>query len=133
MTANPYSIAAVTLLVREYDEAIAFFTDALGFELIEDEPLAGGKRWVRVRPRGDAGASLLLARAVTPAQQAEIGRQAGGRVGFFLHTADFARDHERMLARGVRFVEPPRREDYGMVAVFLDLYGNRWDLIEPRR
>ena len=128
---TPHALFAVTLLVRDYDEAIAFFTAALGFELAEDTPLTGGKRWVRVRPPGAAGASLLLARAATPEQQAEVGRQAGGRVGFFLHTPDFARDHAHMRAHGVRFVEEPRHEAYGTVAVFLDLYGNRWDLIEP--
>ena len=129
----PRSLAAVTLVVRDYDEALAFFTGALGFELVEDTPHGGGKRWVVVRPREGSGASLLLARAVTPEQQAAIGRQAGGRVAFFLHTDDFARDHEAMRRHGVRFVEEPRLEAYGAVAVFLDLYGNRWDLVEPAR
>lgn len=129
----PPSIATVTMLVRDYEEAIAFFTRSLGFDLVEDTPLGAGKRWVVVRPPGGDGASLLLARAATPEQQEAVGRQAGGRVGLFLHTGDFARDHERMRRHGVRFVEEPRREAYGIVAVFLDLYGNRWDLVEPAR
>ena len=125
----PVSLAIVTLVVRDYDEAIAFFRDALGFEVAEDraEP---GKRWVRMQPRS-GGASLLLARASTPEQRAAIGKQTGGRVGFFLHTDDFARDHRRMVEHGVRFEGEPREESYGRVAVFLDLYGNRWDLIQP--
>jgi catechol 2,3-dioxygenase-like lactoylglutathione lyase family enzyme len=123
-------IAAVTLVVREYDEAIAWFTEKLGFTLLEDTPLDGGKRWVLV---GADGARLLLARAVTPEQRARIGDQTGGRVFLFLYTDDFARDHARMRSLGVRFVEEPRREAYGAVAVFEDLYGNRWDLIQPRR
>ncbi|MEO6462390.1 MAG: VOC family protein [Candidatus Eisenbacteria bacterium] len=126
-------LAQVSLLVRDYDEAIAFFTRSLGFALREDMPLAGGKRWVVVAPPGDgAGATLLLARAATPEQQARIGDQAGGRVFLFLHSDDFARDHAAFAAHGVRFVEGPRDEPYGRVAVFLDLYGNRWDLVEPR-
>ena len=127
----PPSIATVTMLVRDYAEAIAFFTRSLGFDLVEDTPLGAGKRWVVVRPPGGDGASLLLARVATPEQRELVGRQAGGRVGLFLHTDDFARDHERMRQLGVRFVEEPRREAYGTVAVFLDLYGNRWDLVEP--
>jgi catechol 2,3-dioxygenase-like lactoylglutathione lyase family enzyme len=124
------SIAQVALLVREYDEAIAFFTGALGFELVEDKDLGGGKRWVVVGPRG-GGTRLLLARAVGAEQVARVGDQTGGRVGFFLHTDDFARDHAAFLARGVRFLEAPRREAYGTVAVFEDLHGNRWDLLQP--
>lgn len=124
-------IGAVTFLVRDYDEAIAWFRDALGFALVEDTPLGGGKRWVLVSP-GDRGTPLLLAEASTDEQQARIGDQTGGRVGFFLHTDDFARDHTRMRAAGVRFKEEPRREPYGTVAVFEDLYGNLWDLIEPK-
>lgn len=123
-------IASVALLVRDYDEAVAFYTHALGFDLLEDTPLGGDKRWVRVAPPG-GGTALLLAKAVTPGQLARVGDQAGGRVFLFLHTDDFARDHAAMTARGVRFAEPPRRESYGMVAVFEDLYGNRWDLIGP--
>jgi len=125
-----HSIACVTLLVRQYDDAIAFFTTALQFALQEDTLLQGGKRWVRVGPRADAGGSLLLAQAYGPEQEACVGRQGGGRVLFFLHTDNFAADHAHMLAHGVRFAEPPRQESYGTVAVFEDLYGNRWDLIQ---
>lgn len=126
-------IAQVALLVRDYDEAIRFFTRALGFELLEDSPREGGKRWVRVGPAGDAGSALLLARAATPAQERAVGNQSGGRVFMFLETDDFARDHARLRTEGVRFTEEPRDEDYGTVAVFLDLYGNKWDLIERKR
>lgn len=125
------TIASVTLVVRDYDEAIAFYTGALGFDLLEDTDLGGGKRWVRVAPRG-AETALLLAQADGDEQRASIGLQTGGRVGFFLHTDDFARDHAAMQARGVRFLEAPRHEAYGSVAVFEDLYGNRWDLLEPK-
>lgn len=125
-------IALVTLVVRDYDEAIAFYTDALGFEVAEDTDRGDGSRWVVVRPRGSGhGTALLLARA-DEAQRASVGTQTGGRVGFFLHTADFAADHARMTAAGVRFLEEPRHEPYGSVAVFEDLYGNRWDLLQPR-
>jgi catechol 2,3-dioxygenase-like lactoylglutathione lyase family enzyme len=129
------TLSALTLLVRDYDEAIAFFVGTLGFELLEDTPLDATKRWVRVRPRGGAnglGPSLLLARAATPEQQSRIGDQAGGRVFLFLETDDCRRDYERWRASGVRFVEKPREEPYGTVVVFQDLYGNRWDLIQPR-
>ena len=122
-------ITDLTYLVREYDEAIAWFTGTLGFTLFEDTDLGGGKRWVLVGP--DEGTRLLLAKAATAEQAAHIGRQGGGRVFLFLHTDDFARDHAAFVGRGVRFLEPPRREPYGTVAVFEDLYGNRWDLIEP--
>ncbi|MFC9592461.1 VOC family protein [Streptomyces sp. NPDC056944] len=131
------SIALVTLVVRDYDEAIAFYTDALGFDLVEDTDRGDGSRWVVVRPRGAAGvgglgnAGLLLARAKNEEQEASVGNQTGGRVGFFLNTEDFARDHERMAAAGVKFLEEPRHEPYGSVAVFEDLYGNRWDLLQP--
>lgn len=124
------TIGSAALLVRDYDEAIAYFTTALGFDLLEDTPLGGGKRWVRVAPPG-GGTALLLARVATPDQLARVGDQAGGRVFLFLHTDDFPRDHAALTARGVRFTELPRRESYGMVAVFEDLYGNRWDLIGP--
>ena len=124
-------LGLATLVVRDYDEAIAFYTGALGFELREDTALGDGKRWVVVGPPG-ARTGLLLAKADGPEQEARAGDQTGGRVAFFLHTDDFARDHERMRAAGVRFEEPPRHEPYGTVAVFRDLYGNRWDLIEPR-
>ncbi|MFO1350758.1 MAG: VOC family protein [Gammaproteobacteria bacterium] len=127
----PHSLAAISLLVRDYDEAIAFFTAALRFRLVEDTPLGGGKRWVVVAPAGNAGAALLLARASTPEQEAHIGNQTGGRVFLFLHTADFWGDYHHLQAQGVRFTETPRREPYGLVVVFLDLYGNKWDLIQP--
>ncbi|MGR6330697.1 VOC family protein [Sphingomonas sp. XXL09] len=120
------------LLVRDYDEAISFFVDSLGFVLREDTALAAGKRWVVVAPPAAAHA-LLLARAVGDRQRAAVGDQSGGRVFLFLETDDFARDHRAFTDRGVRFVEPPRHEPYGIVAVFEDLYGNRWDLIEPAR
>ena len=123
-------IGYVTLLVERYDEAIAFFTNTLGFSLVEDTPLSDGKRWVLVAP-SQSGTSLLLAVPSTPEQRACIGRQTGGRVGFFLHTDDFARDHSTLKARGLRFTEALRQESYGTVAVFEDLYGNRWDLLQP--
>jgi len=125
-------LGCVTFLVRDYDAAIAFFTGALQFELLEDTPVDAGKRWVRVAPRGSAGSQLLLAMASTPEQEAAVGRQAAGRVFLFLHTTDFERDSAHMRAAGVRFLEEPRREAYGTVAVFADLYGNKWDLLEPR-
>src|SRR5262245_22080835 len=127
----PQSIAAVTLLVRDYDEAVAWFTSVLGFTLAEDAPLPDGKRWILIAPPGTRGPHLLLAKAASPEQSARIGDQAGGRVFLFLHTDDFRRDHAAMLSRGARFLEAPRTEPYGTVAVFEDLYGNRWDLLEP--
>jgi catechol 2,3-dioxygenase-like lactoylglutathione lyase family enzyme len=125
------TIASVSLLVRDYDEAIAFFTDCLRFAVAEDTPLVGGKRWVVVRPPGE-GAALVLARAATPEQAARIGDQTGGRVFLFLRTDDFWRDYHDLRSRGVRFAEEPRDELYGTVAVFLDLYGNRWDLVQRK-
>lgn len=124
-------LALVTYLVRDYDEAVAFFCGQLGFALIEDTVMSQDKRWVRVSPKGDAGATLLLAKAATPEQQAAIGRQAGGRVAFFLNTDDFDETHALFVKNNVRFREAPRMEAYGKVAVFEDLYGNPWDLIEP--
>lgn len=124
-------LSLVTLVVRDYDEALAFYADTLGFELVEDTPRDDGSRWVVVRPPGARETGLLLARAGTGAQADRIGDQTGGRVALFLTTDDFARDHARMLAAGVRFVEEPRHEAYGSVAVFEDLYGTRWDLIQP--
>ncbi len=125
-------IALVTLVVDDYDEAIRFYTDALGFRLAEDAPRPDGSRWVVVEPgTPGTGTGLLLARAMGEPQTARVGDQTGGRVGFFLHTDDFARDHARMAAAGVTFLEEPRREPYGTVAVFQDLYGNRWDLLQP--
>jgi catechol 2,3-dioxygenase-like lactoylglutathione lyase family enzyme len=124
-------LATVALLVHDYDEAIRFFTQALRFTLLEDTPQGQAKRWVVVAPPGGQGAALLLARAATPEQQALVGGQGAGRVWLFMHTDNFAADHAHMLAHGVRFAEAPRHEPYGTVAVFLDLCGNRWDLIEP--
>lgn len=126
-------IATIALLVRDYDEAIGFYRDTLGFLLVADTPLGGGKRWVVVAPEGGKGAALLLAEASDEAQRERVGDQTGGRVGFFLETDDFARDHALFTERGVRFLEAPRHEPYGSVAVFEDLYGNKWDLIEPKR
>jgi catechol 2,3-dioxygenase-like lactoylglutathione lyase family enzyme len=124
------SIGALALVVRDYDEAIAFYTRSLSFDLVEDIDMGGGKRWVTVAPRGGNGTRLLLAKAVTPEQESRIGDQTGGRVFLFLHTDDFARDHAAMLANGVKFREEPRHEVYGTVAVFEDLYGNAWDLLQ---
>ncbi len=124
-------IAQLTYLVREYDEAIAYFTQTLGFTLVEDINMGGGKRWVLVSPPGGE-TRLLLAKAATPEQAACIGKQGGGRVFLFLNTDDFQRDYDAYKQRGVRFLEEPRHEAYGTVAVFEDLYDNRWDLIEPR-
>ena len=124
-------LALATLLVRDYDEAIDFYVTRLGFRLIEDTALDDGKRWVVVAPDGD-GAGLLLAKAVGEAQQQAVGAQTGGRVAFFLHSDDFTGDHRRMSQAGVRFLEEPRREAYGTVAVFEDIYGNRWDLLQPK-
>ncbi|GHH04762.1 VOC family protein [Streptomyces rubradiris] len=125
-------VALVTLVVHDYDEAIRFYTEALGFRLAEDTPRPDGSRWVVVEPGGEGpGTGLLLARAKDAAQGARVGDQTGSRVGFFLYTDDFARDHARMTAAGVTFLEDPRHEPYGTVAVFQDLYGNRWDLLQP--
>ena len=125
------SITHLTLLVRNYDEALEFFTQKLGFHLLQDTPLPGNKRWLLVAPPGSRGASLLLAEADTPEQSLAIGNQTGGRVFLFLHTDDFWRDYKAYQSRGVRFLETPREESYGTVAVFEDLYGNKWDLLEP--
>lgn len=128
------TLVHVAIVVRDYDEAIAWYVRALGFELVEDTPRGPGKRWVLVAPRGGGrGSSLLLAKAATAEQASRIGDQTGGRVFLFLHTDDFARDYAAMRGNGVQFVEEPRHEAYGTVVVFEDLYGNRWDLIEPRR
>ena len=124
-------IAHVALLVRDYDEATAWFTAKLGFRLVEDSPRGPGKRWVLVAPPG-GGTALLLAKAATPEQVAMVGRQGGGRVFLFLHTENFARDHAAMRAAGVKFHEEPRHEPYGSVAVFEDLCGNKWDLLQPK-
>jgi catechol 2,3-dioxygenase-like lactoylglutathione lyase family enzyme len=124
-------LAATAYLARDYDEAIAWFQRALGWVLLEDSDQGDGKRWVRMAPHPHSETCFLIARAVG-AQRTAIGQHAGGRVGYFLHTDNFAAQQARMLAAGVQFEEAPRREPYGTVAVFHDLYGNRWDLIEPR-
>src|SRR5215469_6293331 len=123
-------IGYIALLVRDYDEALAFYTESLGFKLVEDTPLPDGKRWLLVAPPGANETSILLAKASTPQQTAHIGNQTGGRVFLFLHTDDFWRDYHRMQEKGVVFQEKPRNEPYGTVAIFSDLYGNRWDLLQ---
>jgi catechol 2,3-dioxygenase-like lactoylglutathione lyase family enzyme len=125
-------IATVTLVVRDYDEAIAWYVEKLGLRLFEDTDLGAGRRWVTVGPT-EGGVRLLLAEARNERERSAVGDQAGGRVFLFLETDDFSRDHAAMLARGVAFREAPRRGAYGTVAVFADLYGNLWDLIEPKR
>jgi catechol 2,3-dioxygenase-like lactoylglutathione lyase family enzyme len=124
-------LALLSLLVEDYDQALAFYVGKLGFSLVEDSDLSGGKRWVVVSP-GPGGSRFLLAQAADERQAARVGDQGGGRVWLFLHTDDFAGDHARMTAAGVRFLEQPRHEAYGSVAVFEDLYGNRWDLLQPK-
>ena len=124
-------IANITLLVDDYDKAIAFYTGKLQFDLIEDTNLGGGKRWVRVKPKGGSELCLLLAKATGEQQVASIGNQAGGRVFLFLFTDDFNRDYNEMQAKDIEFVRAPVKEAYGTVAVFKDVYGNLWDLIEP--
>jgi catechol 2,3-dioxygenase-like lactoylglutathione lyase family enzyme len=131
MSSPSMRLHAVTLVVDDYDEAIAHYVGDLGFRLVEDTDMGDGKRWVRVAPDPDDGPTLLLAVATTDEQTAAIGRQTGGRVGFFLQTTDFAALHTRLVERGVRMAEEPRLEAYGTVVVFEDRYGNRWDLIEP--
>ncbi len=126
-------IFRIALTVNEYDEAIAFYTQKLGFELLEDTPMTAEKRWVVVAPRGEGSCAILLARAVGERQQKSVGNQTGGRVFLFLQTDDFWRDYEDFVARGVSFVRAPSAESYGTVAVFEDLYGNLWDLIGPDR
>jgi catechol 2,3-dioxygenase-like lactoylglutathione lyase family enzyme len=125
------SIARLALVVRDYDEAITFFTKALRFSVVEDTPLGDGKRWVRVAPANSRGAELLLAHATTPEQFSSVGHQSGGRVFLFLETDDFHNDYEYMKEQGVQFLEQPRSEPYGRVVVFVDLYGNKWDLLQP--
>ena len=127
------SLATIAILVEDYDEAIRFYRDQVGFSLTEDKDMGGGKRWVVITPPSNRGARLLLAKAEGDEQRAAVGKQGGGRVMFFLETDDFARDHQQMTARGVRLLEEPRHEAYGSVAVFADLYGNKWDLIQPKR
>lgn len=124
-------LALLSLLVRDYDEALAFYVGKMGFTLVEDSELGGGKRWVVVAP-GAAGTRFLLAKAGDDRQSALVGGQGGGRVWLFLHTDAFEADHARFRAAGVTFLEEPRHEAYGSVAVFEDLYGNRWDLLQPK-
>jgi len=124
-------IANVTLVVGDYDEAIAFYTGKLNFDLIEDTPLTPTKRWVLVAPKGSNETRLLLAKADNEEQQNAVGHQTGGRVSFFLFTDDLWRDYHQMQAAGVRFVRQPIEQPYGIVAVFEDLYGNQWDLLQP--
>ena len=123
-------IGSVTFLVKDYDEAIEFFVNKLQFDLIEDSQLNETKRWVVVSPKGSSGTSLLLAKATTEEQERSVGNQTGGRVAFFLHTDNFNRDYERMMGKGVNFLESPREEKFGKVVIFQDLYGNKWDFIE---
>ena len=123
-------IAQIALVVHDYDEALRFYINKLQFRLIEDTILSDTKRWVVIAPSGDDSCCLLLARAATEEQKSRVGNQTGGRVFLFLHTDDIQRDYERMLKQDIRFIRPPAKEEYGMVAVFEDLYGNLWDLIE---
>ncbi len=127
----PQSILHVSLLVKDYDEAIAFYRDKLNFELIEDTRLSAEKRWVVIAPPGNSAMSLVLAKAQTPEERRQVGMQAGGRVFLFLHTDNFQRDYEQIQKNGVEFTRESETFDYGTVAVFADLYGNQWDLLEP--
>ncbi len=128
------TIGHTNMVVRDYDEAVAFFTRSLGFDLIEDTPSKDRqdreKRWVLVAPRGSGGTAILLAKASTPEEVSRTGNQTGGRVFLFLHTDNFWRDYNAMKERGVNFIREPKQEEYGTVAVFEDLYGNKWDLLE---
>jgi catechol 2,3-dioxygenase-like lactoylglutathione lyase family enzyme len=133
----PQTLGYVALVVRDYDEALAFFTQSLDFILVEDsvskDRHGQTKRWVLVRPKGSQGTDLLLAKASTPEEHSRIGNQTGGRIFLFLHTDDFWRDYRAMTERGVKFIDEPRKEAYGIVAVFEDLYGNKWDLLEQTK
>ena len=133
MESKRQHLACVTVVVRDYEEAKAYYCGVLGFKLIEDTPLPDGKRWVLVAPPGSCETRLLLARAATPEQTKRVGNQTGGRVFLFLHTDDFWRDFRTLQEKGVTFCEQPRKESYGVVAVFEDLYGNRWDLLQWTR
>jgi uncharacterized glyoxalase superfamily protein PhnB len=126
-------LAGISLVVNDYDEAIEFYTRKLSFTLLEDTRMSDTKRWVVVAPPGSPGCTLLLAKAANDAQRAAVGNQTGGRVFLFLHTDDFDRDYNQMQQAGIEFIESPRQEAYGKVVVFADLYGNRWDLIEPKK
>jgi catechol 2,3-dioxygenase-like lactoylglutathione lyase family enzyme len=127
------NIAQIALVVNDYDEAIDFYTKKLHFTLVEDTPLTPEKRWVMISPPGSTGCRLLLAKAASEEQRSRIGNQTGGRVFLFLHTDDFDRDYKNLLAQNIRILQPERKEPYGKVAVFEDLYGNKWDLIGPGR
>ena len=133
----PQTIAHITVLVRDYDEAITFFTQSLGFDLIEDTPSndrqGRAKRWVLIAPPGSRGTRILLAKASSEEEATRIGNQTGGRVFLFLHTDDFWRDYNAMEKKGVKFIREPKQEEYGTVAVFEDLYGNKWDLLESKK
>ena len=126
-----HSLAAVTVLVPSYDEGLAFFRDVLGFAVLEDTPLSPAKRWVVVAPSPGGGAALVLAVPSDERQRTRVGDQTGGRVGFFLHSGDFWTDYEQLRKRGVKFLETPRSEPYGLVAVFADPWGGKWDLLQP--
>lgn len=126
----PQELAHIALVVDDYDEAIAFYTEKLGFRLVQDTPQSETKRWVIVAPPGSSGCSLLLAKGVGDEQRSRIGNQTGGRVFLFLSTDDFDRDYRALRDKGVTFVRPPKSEPYGTVAVFQDLYGNLWDLVQ---
>ena len=126
------TIGHIALVVRDYDEALAFYTQTLHFTVVEDTRMSEEKRWVLIAPPGSHGTQLLLARAATPEQETRIGNQTGGRVFLFLHTDDFWRDYNEMIARKVKFIRPPVEEPYGTVAVFEDLYGNLWDLLQRK-
>ena len=126
------SLGLVSLVVQDYDEALAFFVGKLDFELVEDKPIPEqNKRWVVVKPPGSNGCCLLLARASTIEQTSRVGNQTGGRVFLFLYTDDFSRDYNRLRSRGIKFIREPKEEVYGTVAVFKDIYGNQWDLLQP--
>ena len=126
-------LAGISLVVNDYDEAIDFYTRKLSFTLLEDTRMSDTKRWVVIAPPGSTGCTLLLAKAANDAQKAAVGNQTGGRVFLFLHTNNFDRDYNQMQEAGIEFIESPRQEAYGKVVVFADLYGNRWDLIEPKK
>ena len=126
-------LAGISLVVNDYDEAIDFYTRKLSFTLLEDTRMSDTKRWVVIAPPGSTGCTLLLAKAANDAQKAAVGNQTGGRVFLFLHTDNFDRDYNQMQEAGIEFIESPRQEAYGKVVVFADLYGNRWDLIEPQK
>jgi uncharacterized glyoxalase superfamily protein PhnB len=126
-------LAGISLVVNDYDEAIDFYTRKLSFTLLEDTRMSDTKRWVVIAPPGSTGCTLLLAKAANDAQKAAVGNQTGGRVFLFLHTDNFDRDYNQMQEAGIEFIESPREEAYGKVVVFADLYGNRWDLIEPKK